>query len=240
MDQVEVSYKFKGLPLTPAVAEHVISSQLIGRQLKRAEIVNCVEQFHASNGGFPCQANDLSRTVKKALDNMKANGVAENPSTGWWRILSGIDGDRDQSIQALDESAIIGDNGESETQAIQPLMVLGDGDESVYLYYYPAYKANALANGDDKWLCKIGRTDSNANIRISSQSTGMPEKPEIGLVYRTSDSRTLESVLHGILSLRNQWSESSPGVEWFNTSIEDVLEIIGFVVGHPGTGEQNA
>jgi hypothetical protein len=58
----------------------------------------------------------------------------------------------------------------------------------------------------------------------------MPESPEIGLVYRTNDSRALESVLHGILSLRNQWSEASPGVEWFITSPEDVTSIIENVI----------
>jgi hypothetical protein len=58
----------------------------------------------------------------------------------------------------------------------------------------------------------------------------MPETPEIGLVYHTNDSRALESVLHGILSLRNQWSEASPGVEWFITSPEDVTSIIEYVL----------
>jgi hypothetical protein len=68
----------------------------------------------------------------------------------------------------------------------------------------------------------------------------MPERPEIGLVYRTNDSRTLEGVLHGILSLRNQWNESSPGVEWFVTSVEDVLAIIRFVENPLDTVERNA
>ena len=238
MNPDEVRYQFKGLPLTAAVAEHIIRSQLAGQQLKRAKIVDYVERFHGANGGFPCQAADLSRTVKKALDNIKVSGGAENPSTGYWRISS--DSGELQQDQSAGDTPIAEEEGESEAQVFQPLMLLGEGDESVYLYYYPAYKAIALAGGSDKWLCKIGRTDSSASLRISSQSTGMPERPEIGLVYRTNDSRTLESVLHGILSLRNQWSESSPGVEWFNTSVEDVLTIIRFVEDPRATGEGHA
>jgi hypothetical protein len=238
MNQYEARYKFKGLPLTAAVAEHIIRSQLTGQQLKRAEIVNYVEEFHCANGGLPCQAADLSRTVKKALNNIKVSGGAENPSTGYWRISS-HSGELQQD-QSVGDAPIAEEEGEGEAQVFQPLMSLGEGDESVYLYYYPAYKTIALAGGSDKWLCKIGRTDSSANLRISSQSTGMPERPEIGLVYRTNDSRTLESVLHGILSLRNQWSESSSGVEWFDTSVEDVLAIIRFVEDPRATGEGHA
>lgn len=238
MSQDDDNYKYKGLPLTAAVVEFIVLSQLAGRQIKRNQVVDFVETFHADNGGFPCQAADLSRTVKKALDNLRAHGGAENPSTGWWRISS-APGD-DESIQPSDEGAPLGENVNEETQALQSLLSLGEGDESIYIYYYPAYKAAALSCGKDKWLCKIGRTDSSASLRIAGQSTGMPERPEIGLVYRTNDSRSLESVLHGILTLRSQWSESSPGVEWFVTSIEDVLSIIQFVLGTPATAEPHA
>jgi len=238
MNQGEENYRFKGLPLTAAVIEYIVKSQLIGRQLKRNQIVDYVEKFHAEKGGFPCEAADLTRTVKKALDKLKASGVAENPSTGWWRISSGT-GD-DHSIESFGENDVLGEAANGETQDLQALLYLGEGDESIYLYYYPAYKTAALASGVEKWLCKIGRTDSSASLRISSQSTGMPERPEIGLVYRTHDSRTLESVLHGILTLRNQWSEGSPGVEWFITSVEDVLSIIQFVMGSPVIGDPHA
>jgi hypothetical protein len=238
MIQDEESYRYKGVPLTAAVVEHIAKSQLAGQQLKRSQIVDYVEKYHAQHGGFPGQAADLSRTVKKALDNLKANKGAENPSTGWWRISRDVDGE--QSGESKDDVAHAGEIDEEETQAFQPLLLLGEGDETIYLYYYPAYKAAALSISQDKWLCKIGRTDSSARLRISCQSTGMPERPEIGLVYRTNDSRTLESVLHGVLTLRNQWSESSPGVEWFITSVEDVLSIIDVVLGHPVIAEAHA
>lgn len=165
MIQDDDGYRFKGLPLTASVVEYVVLSQLVGRQIKRSEIVDYVERFHASNGGFPCQAADLSRAVKKALDNLKARGGAENPSTGWWRISSapGVD----ESSQSSGEGGVLGENVNEETQSLQPLLTLGDGDESIYIYYYPAYNEAALSSGSNKWLCKIGRTDSSARLRIS-------------------------------------------------------------------------
>jgi hypothetical protein len=81
-----------GVPLTSAVAEFVIVSLLGGKQLKRSQVVNFVERYHAEHGGLPCQAADIARTVKKALDTIKAKGGAQNPSVGWWRISSLIDG----------------------------------------------------------------------------------------------------------------------------------------------------
>jgi hypothetical protein len=64
-------------------------------------------------------------------------------------------------------------------------------------------------------------------------SMGMPEQPVIGLVFRTDESRILESVVHGVMNLRGQWSETSPGTEWFVTSPADVLVLIRQLV--PGT-----
>jgi len=228
MIQMEEAYRYLGVPLTSAVAEFVIVSQLGGKQLKRSQVVNFVERYHAEHGGLPCQAADIARTVKKALDTIKAKGGAQNPSVGWWRISSLIDGEGETQGESSTDGLCEGITDVSEH--LTTLSEIGDGDESIYLYYYPAYKAAALASGSSKWLCKIGRTDSSASIRISSQATGMPETPEIGLVYHTNDSRALESVLHGILSLRNQWSEASPGVEWFITSPEDVTSIIEYVL----------
>lgn len=238
MNQDDENYKYKGLPLTPAVAKYIVASRLAGQTITKLEIVNYVEKFHAKEGGIPCQAADFSRTVKKALENLKASGGAENRSTGWWSISSGTG--CDESIQSPDEGEVLGENVNEETQGLQSLLSLGEGEESIYLFYYPAYKTAALSSGTDKWLCKVGRTDSSAGLRILGQSTGMPERPEIGLVYRTNDSRSLESVLHGILTLRNQGSERSPGVEWFITSIEDVLSIIQFVLGTPAIAEPHA
>jgi hypothetical protein len=136
MNQDKFDYKFKELPLTSAVAEYIIVSQLAARQLKRAKIVDYVEKFHGTNGGFPCQAADLSRTVKKALDNIKSSGGAENPSTGYWRI-TGENGKLLQN-QFSEDGATMVETGETEAQVLPPLMLLGEGDESVYLYYYPA------------------------------------------------------------------------------------------------------
>ncbi len=221
-------YQFKGIPITAAITEHLITSYLQGKKLRRSEIIDSVEKIHIDNGGLPAEAADFSRTVKKALQNLKNKNLAENPSSGWWSIKQNDDIE-DLSAQVSSDLGNKEEPGEND-QEYKIEAVMGDGDEAVYVYYYPAYKASALAAGKDHWLCKIGRTDRLPRIRISEQITGMPEQPVIGLVIKTDDSRAVETVIKNVLSLRGQWSEDSPGIEWFITSPDNVAQIYKLLV----------
>jgi len=217
-------YRYKGIPLTPAIAEYIITSYLQGKQLRRSQIIDTIERTHTKNGGLPAEAADLSRTVKKALQNMKNKGLAVNPSTGWWSIGQS---DSAEDLSSRVSADLVGQqDADQDTQEYRIESVHGVGDEAVYVYYYPAYKEAALTAGKDRWLCKIGRTDCLPRIRVSEQATGMPEQPVIGLVFKTDDSRILESVVQGVLTLRGQWSDESTGTEWFVTSPDDVLGVI--------------
>jgi hypothetical protein len=221
------NYKYKGIPITAAIAEYIIKSFLRDKQLERSEIINAVERIHSENGGLPTQAN-LTSIVKKALSNLKEQGIATNPRSGWWSIGQSIDAE-DLTSQ-VPPDLVVKEDVDKDTQQYKIDSVVGAGEEAVYVYYYPTYKKEALAAGRDRWLCKIGRTDRLPRIRISEQTTGMPEQPVIGLVINTDDSRAVEVVVKNVLSLRGQWSEDSPGAEWFVTSPDDILQLIKLLV----------
>jgi hypothetical protein len=225
---MDTDYRYKGIPITPAIAEYIITSDLRGKQLRRAEIVDAVQRIHIDNGGLPAEAADLVMTVKKALQNLKKKGQAGNPSCGWWLIEGSTEVDNPSSQEPVDLEGQQQSDQDRQDYSIESIR--GTGDEAVYVFYYPAYKKAALATGNDRWLCKIGRTAFLPRIRIFEQGTGMPEQPVIGLVFKTDDSRILESVVHGVLNLRGQWSEESPGTEWFVTSPDDVLAVIKLLV----------
>ncbi len=231
---MDSEYAYEGIPLTPAIAEYLISSYLRGQRLRRSQIIDAVEKIHVDSGGSRAESADLSRSVKKALENLKDRGLASNPSTGWWLIGQNKDVE-DRSSQF---TADLGDQDEKDNEALEFKVeaVLGEGAEAVYVYYYPAYKESALAAGNNRWRCKIGRTDCPPKVRVSNQTTGMPERPVLGLVFKTDDSRVLESVIQGILSLRGQWCEDSPGAEWFITSPDEVMGIIRLLF--PESGEE--
>lgn len=73
---------------------------------------------------------------------------------------------------------------------------IGSGRESVYLYYFPAYKLNSIyyikyiddSHETPIYPCNIGRTIGDVKDKVSDQ-TGqqLPEKPKIALIIRTDD-----------------------------------------------------
>jgi len=225
---MDTEYRYKGIPITPAIAEYVITLSLGGKKLPKSQIVDSVERTHIDNGGVPAEAADLSRTVGKALRNLKNRGLVENPSAGWWLIKQS--GEAEDLSSQVPADLVGQQDADQDIQEYRIESVRGVGGEAVYVYYYPAYKEAALAAGKERWLCKIGRTDRFPRIRVSEQATGMPEQPVIGLVFKTDDSTTLESVVQGVLILRGRWSDESPGSEWFVTSPDDVLGIIKLLV----------
>ena len=102
----------------------------------------------------------------------------------------------------------------------------GSGDESVYLYCFETYREIAKHKKEACFPCKIGRSSVDPVSRVLSQaSTALPEYPTIIRLYRTSESRSLEAIIHGTLTLRGKYLETSPGTEWFLPSPEEVDEI---------------
>lgn len=212
------NYKYQGLPITPSMIEELIVKLFNGTSNKRDTIVNRVLDFHISNGGKAPEAQDFSRLVKKALSNLAEHGHAENRAYGIWRV--------DQTDQPSVAELEINE----EQVAIEDIpthRTFGEGNFAVYCYYFDNYRKLAVLEGKRIWPCKIGRTDRDPLIRVLSQaSTALPERPIIDFVIKTKDSSLLEVAIHSILKLKNRHIVESPGSEWFNTSPDEVLEIL--------------
>lgn len=214
------SYKYKALPITPAIIEYLIIELLNGQTSKRDDIVKLIIDTHISSGGLPSEASDFSRSVKKALSQLKEKGHALNKSYGYWQILK-----NDSPIQIIDKNI-----SEFEISEIPTHTTYGKGNYSVYLYYFPTYRAHAETKGGNTWPCKIGRTDRDPLLRIISQiSTALPEMPTVEFIIKTDNSSLLEAMLHSILTIRGKHIKGSPGTEWFDTSPDEVLEILRYV-----------
>ena len=107
---------------------------------------------------------------------------------------------------------------------------IGSGNSSVYLYYYPQYRASAESKDEKVWECKIGRTiHSEADGRIREQATGLPENPKIGLHIQTDCPTETERIVHNILKVRGKHIKEAPGTEWFRTNPSEVEEIYNFI-----------
>ncbi|MDE0426712.1 MAG: GIY-YIG nuclease family protein [Candidatus Poribacteria bacterium] len=109
--------------------------------------------------------------------------------------------------------------------------VIGEGNESVYLYYFPTYKLYAESEGKNQWQCNVGKTKDPVEGRVASQIGGqLPEKATLALVMQTNDCETLETQIHR--ELKDQGKDLDPksdadviGIEWFSTNPAEVKDI---------------
>ena len=112
--------------------------------------------------------------------------------------------------------------------------VIGDGSSYVYAYYYPGYRKN----GEVDFPIKIGRSiEYRERIDTQTRATGMPEEPEVAVVWRTNKPEAAEKLLHGLLKFRGKHKSDAPGTEWFRTSPGEIRKIIECI--QPGVSIRN-
>ncbi len=223
-------YKYDGIPLTPAIAQFLIKQLFATKLVERQIIVEEVTRVHLAGGGLKASAQ-TTNVFKKALTDMKENGTAENTSVGYWRLMpSQLTEEIDTTILAPNITSIETSAPEIEVNLETVADVeLGAGSGAVYVYYLPTYRLRAQEQGEKAWPCKIGRTDRDPLSRVLSQAaTALPERPHIAIIIRTSQPHSWETALHSVLTLRGRQIESVPGVEWFLTSPEEILELARF------------
>ena len=107
--------------------------------------------------------------------------------------------------------------------------IIGSGSGSVYVYYYPTYKAFAELKGESVYRCKVGISRTEALGRVRSQVTAAPEVPVVGLVILTDTPKATEKVIHSMLEMRGKRMTDTPGQEWYATNpseVEKIFELI--------------
>ena len=176
-------YEYFEKPLTPGIAEKLIQELFEGQTVQKQEMMRIVGETHQERGGLPAQAQ-FNHPVTLALYNMKREGIVENPNQGYWLIPSTTQED---------------DSVDSESDNLEPEKIIGSGKQSVYLYYYPAYRRLAELQGEEVWACKIGKAKNDPLIRISSQTrTALPEYPTVGLIIKTNEFTLMETTIQNI------------------------------------------
>lgn len=207
-------YPFRSVPLTSGVAAQLIPQIYgAGATVSRATIINEIVDYHTERGGLPPRGS-VTSLVKKGLSDLLKNERVEQVTVGFYRI-----GHSTATTEGADVPA-------EEEQPIE----YGEGPETVYVYYFPAYKDQAAYLGNETWPVKVGQTTGEAPYRVRDQiGTAMPELPLVGLSYRCADSKAMEKAIHATLTNRGKRMLDAPGKEWFNTSLVEIQEIIDFV-----------
>lgn len=212
-------YKYRGLELTPNIFAELLVLHFDGKQFKRAAAIDTVIEHHKSGGGL-LEKREYVSVYKKVCQNLSEYGLI-NVGYGTWRLNYKV-----KEVEIIQEGDSTNDISYDVDQ------VLGNGESSVYVYFYDTYKKYAESMGQSVWECKIGRTEKDPLQRVFGQAgTCYPELPHVALIIKCDNSIQMESALHNILKLRNQWIESAPGTEWFLTSPKEIEELYHLVVG---------
>ncbi len=165
-------------------------------------------------------------------DDLEKEGLIKVIKQGIYYINSkeGVD-DYDEDDE---EELVETDKGESEEPIAPETRVIGEGEGSIYLYYYPAYKDLAELRGESEYRCKLGMTSQGVEKRFStSTKTEEPENRRIALVIYTDHPSDLEKMLHSALKISGKALSDTPGREWFLTNPDEVESIYNAVLRLP-------
>jgi len=110
---------------------------------------------------------------------------------------------------------------------LKPEKVIGEGHESVYVWYGKSEFESANLKGDYSWACKIGRTRGDVTARLIAQGsyTAFPGEPIVPLVILTRDSQTLEALIHATLEYAGKRITNARGTEWFRTNPQEIENV---------------
>jgi len=229
---MDTKYRYAGVPLMPGIAEELILELFQGKVVERQLIVDRVTRVHLDRGGLAAEAQDVPRLIKKALENLKDEGVVENPSFGRWRIRRNPDLPEEEEEE--EESAELDEEKDARAteRVLGPERTIGAGNSGVYVYYYGAYRNLAEGKGETVWGCKVGRSDRDPMLRILAQgTTAMPEKPSVALLIRTDTPAALEMAIQSVLTVRGKRLPGALGAEWFATNPREIESIYKTIIG---------
>ena len=204
-----------GIPLNPELIRGYIMEVLAdGEPLKNELVRQRVEELHKINGGLPPTVQEPREQFTKSLRFLRESGKLENPTEGYWRISSA------DSVLVLPCKEEFEDGPEEEAE-----FTVGDGPESIYGWYLPAYRKLAELQNNPHFPVKVGRTVRAPSQRIEESWGMLPERPCLGFHFRCEAAGHWERVFHARLSLNRRNIDQAIGREWFNTNLGELVSL---------------
>lgn len=217
-EAMSMEYQYYGLELTPAIFRELLIQFFDGKQFARQNAIDEITTYHVQNGGILKKTSYIS-VFKKASQNLREMGM-KSIGYGIWRLA-----------YEKKEITILEYDKKQKEISISADKEIGEGKQSIYVYFYNGYKKLAEIQGKNVWECKIGRTDVDSISRVFGQAgTCYPELPHIAIIFYCDDSMLLEKAFHTVLKVKNRWISTAPGTEWFMTSPEEIEKIYYAIV----------
>jgi hypothetical protein len=152
-----------GLTLTPGVVKRIMK-ELIKHKPRwtTAELIKKVPAIHNEREGLAGK-DSVKNVINKALGYLKENGLIVRKDYGVWEKTDGDFDAADWEEEPLRSATV------TETK-IKVGKTLGEGPESIYIYYHDNDRKLALGKGDSIWQCKIGESGTSDPVeRVIAQ-----------------------------------------------------------------------
>ena len=201
-----------GVELTPQLIRgYLLKVMELGKPYTTAELWPMVDEQHSSLGGKLAAVRDPQGRISKCLSELKREGLVDDPVRGQWQRHPGA---------GLPVEKELEDKAEAEVE-------IGDGAETVYGWYLPAYRKLANFERGRHFPVKVGRTARAAAAdRIEDHMGTVPEIYKLGFKFRTDRSSVWEQFLHAHLKLHGRHIADAVGMEWFSTSPQELRTIV--------------
>ena len=193
----------------------------VGATYKRNAITSKLVSAYIERGGSPATSKSRVASVFKswARTDRPFESIA---SHGRYRFL----GYGEQSSEPV-MPLVDGVRGDG---ALSPEREFGNGPHEVYAWCLPRYQVGS----SNRYPIKIGRAGADGlTRRLEDFWQNLPERPHYLIRIGCADeaqARERERILHHIFKSRGQQIEHLPGTEWFDASIEEIIEAVQLIV----------
>lgn len=204
--------------LTPEVMRaHALAIMSENKWYPSTELYGLVKETHDKMGGAPSQNTNPQHTFTTALKVLREKQQLESRSNP--------DGTLEfKRVSGADPIPSLADVERGLEQGAE--LSIGDGPEHLYGWYLPAYRELATLKGSPRSPITIGRTVRNPEERINDSAGLAPEHPKLGILVKVANAQEWEPYLQATLTLEGHRLTGAKGTEWFDTTLEDVQELV--------------
>lgn len=122
------------------------------------------------------------------------------------------------------------DEDEVESEAIEAAADAGLADDTDLSGWLYAFSFELIMKPTGVFPIKIGRAD-DVDKRVAQQcrSSAVFQQPTVLKRWQVKNQGAAERAVHNVLRYRGRWRDDSPGIEWFNTTIDEIDSIVTFL-----------
>lgn len=200
MDEVQSGEPFRLIELTRKLIEQHLTAEQQDATFLRAESKKVMSVAAAIRWYVPFLAKNTKQLVSLG--------------SGVFRLPQPEDIDEDEvDSEAIEAAADVG--------------LTGDTDLSGWLY---AFSFELIMKPAGPFPIKVGRADE-VEKRVAQQcrSSAVFQHPKILKSWPVTNQGAAERAVHNVLRYRGRWRADAPGIEWFNTTVDEIESIILFL-----------